>query len=200
MSSPTRKIVLTGAPGSGKSTICAELDRRHPGRFVVVPEAATQYYRALGKRWDELDLPRRRDAQRGIFRLQIEQEDRFAAANPDRTLLLDRGTIDGGAYWPDGPADYWRDLGTSEAEQLARYATVLVLETAAVIGLYDGPASNNVRFERANEAIENAKVLATLWSAHPRTHLIRATPELETKVAAVEALVMNAISGWRTGG
>lgn len=192
MSTPARKIVLTGAPGSGKSTICAALDARHPGRFVVVPEAATQYYRALGKRWDQLDLERRRDAQRGIYRLQVEQEERFAAEQPDRTLLLDRGTLDGAAYWPDGPLDYWRDLGTSEAEQLARYATVIVLETAAVIGLYDGPASNNVRFERANEAIENAKVLAALWSAHPRTHLIRATPELETKIAAVERIVMDA--------
>jgi len=193
MPSPARKIVLTGAPGSGKSTIGAALAARHPGTFVVVPEAATQYYRALGKRWDELDLSRRRDAQRGIFRLQIEQEDRFAAEHPDRTLLLDRGTIDGGAYWPDGPTEYWRDLGTSEAEQLLRYATVIVLETAAVIGLYDGPASNNVRFEGAKEAIENAAVLAALWSAHPRTHLVRATAELEDKIAAVERVVMDAM-------
>ena len=193
MPNAARTIVLTGAPGSGKSTICAALADRHPGRFVVVPEAATQYYRALGKRWDELDLARRRDAQRGIYRLQLEQEARFAAEHPDRTLLLDRGTLDGAAYWPDGPTEYWRDLGTSEAEQLARYATVIVLETAAVIGLYDGPASNNIRFERAHEAIENAKILAALWSAHPRTHLIRATPELGMKIAAVEGIVMAAL-------
>lgn len=186
-------IVLTGAPGSGKSTISAELDRRHPGKFVVVPEAATQYYRALGKRWDQLDLVRRREAQRGIYRLQIEQEERFAAEHPDRTLLLDRGTLDGSAYWPDGPEDYWRDLGTSREEQLARYACVIVLETAAVIGLYDGPASNNVRFEGAREAIENAKLLARIWSAHPKTHLVPATAELGTKIAAVEAIVLSEV-------
>jgi predicted ATPase len=194
MPAAPRKIVLTGAPGSGKSTICAALADRHPGRFCAVPEAATQYYRALGKRWDQLDLDRRRDAQRGIFKLQVAQEERFAALHPDRTLLLDRGTIDGAAYWPDGPLDYWRDLGTSEAQQLGRYATVIVLETAAAIGIYDGRASNEIRFEGAKEAIENAKVLAALWAAHPRTHLVPATPKLETKIAAVEEIVLATIA------
>ena len=185
-----RKIVLTGAPGSGKSTICRELDRRHPGRFVVVPEAATQYYTALGYRWNQLAIEQQREAQRGIFRLQVEQETRLADLHPTRTLLMDRGTIDGGAYWPEGAAAYWRDLGTSEAEQLARYATVIVLETAAAIGLYDGTASNAVRFEKAAEALENATLLARLWSAHPRTHLVAASRDMNVKVAAVERIVM----------
>ena len=186
------KIVLTGAPGSGKSTIACEIERRHPGKFIIVPEAATQVYLALGRKWNELTLEERRDAQRQMYELQLSQEAEVAVRHPDRAMLLDRGTIDGAAYWPDGPSDYWRDLGTSEAEQLARYATVIVLETAAVIGLYDGPASNNVRFERAHEAIENATVLAALWSAHPRTHFVPASRELETKVAAVERIVLAA--------
>jgi predicted ATPase len=188
-----RKIVLTGAPGSGKSTICRELAHRHPGKFIVVPEAATQYYLAIGSRWDRLDLERRREAQRGIFRLQVEQEKRLAELNPDVTLLMDRGTIDGAAYWPDGPAAYWRDLGTSETEQLSRYATVLILESAAAIGLYDGDNSNTVRFEKAAEALENAKLLAALWSAHPRTHLVPATPDIAAKVDRVEQIVMGLV-------
>lgn len=183
------KIVLTGAPGSGKSTIARELDRRHPGTFVVVPEAATQYYSALGLRWNQLDLDRQRDAQRGIYRLQREQEDRLAAAHPDRIMLLDRGTIDGSAYWPDGPDAYWVDLNTNEAAELARYDHVIVLETAAVIGLYDGDTSNHVRFEGAAEAIENARKLAALWSGHANITLVKAEHDLERKIAAVERII-----------
>ena len=188
------KIVLTGAPGSGKSTIARELDRRHPGRFIVVPEAATQYYTALGRRWNQLDIEQQREAQRGIYRLQIAQEERLAALHPDRVMLLDRGTIDGSAYWPDGPAAYWTDLGTTEDAEFARYSQVIVLETAAVIGVYDGHASNDVRFEGAAEAIENARKLAALWAGHANVTLVRAEPELERKIDAVSRLVLPSLA------
>ena len=183
------KIVLTGAPGSGKSTIAQALDRRHPGKFVIVPEAATQYYNALGRKWNQLDLEAQREAQRGIYRLQMEQETRLAARHPDRVMLLDRGSIDGSAYWPDGPAAYWTDLQTTEAIEFARYDRVIILETAAVIGIYDGDTSNAIRFEGAAEAIENSRKLAALWAGHGNLSLVRAEHDLETKIAAVERLI-----------
>src|SRR3954468_1134097 len=98
-----RRIVLTGGRGAGKTVVSAAIARADPGRFVLVPEAATQVYDLLCTRWDRLDLDGRRDVQRRIYRHQREQEDRAAAAHPDKTLLLDRGTIDGAAYWPEGP-------------------------------------------------------------------------------------------------
>jgi predicted ATPase len=183
------KIVLTGAPGSGKSTIARALEQRHPGQFIVVPEAATQYYSGLGRKWNQLTLEQQRDAQRAIYRLQLAQEERLRAENPGRVMLLDRGTIDGSAYWPDGPSAYWTDLGTTEDAQFGRYDHVIVLETAAVIGLYDGDASNHVRFEGAAEAIENARKLASLWAGHANVSLVRAEADLARKVDAVAAIV-----------
>ena len=184
------KIVLTGAPGSGKSTIALELCERYPRLFIAVPEAATQYYSALGFRWNQLAIEQQREAQRGIYRLQLAQEARVAALHPDKTLILDRGTIDGAAYWPDGPAAYWRDLGSSAQAELARYERVIVLQSTAAIGLYDGDASNQVRFEGAAEALENAKLLESLWAEHPRTAYVPAQADFKSKVAAVEALVL----------
>jgi predicted ATPase len=188
------KIVLTGAPGSGKSTIARELARRDPESFIVVPEAATQYYTSLGFRWDQLTIEQQREAQRGIYRLQIDQEQRLAALHPEKTFLMDRGTIDGAAYWPDGPAEYWRDLRTTESHEIARYAMVIVLESSAAIGLYDGDASNQVRFEDAEGALENAKLLGRLWAEHPNTHFVRAMRDLEEKIATVETLVRSVVS------
>src|SRR4051794_31788836 len=107
------RIVLTGGPGSGKTVVSRRIAAANPGRFVLVPEAATQVYTLLNTRWDRLDVNGRRDAQRRMYRLQLEQEQRIAEEHPDKSLLLDRGTIDGATYWPDGPDDFWRDVGTT---------------------------------------------------------------------------------------
>src|SRR3712207_2922358 len=101
--SALRRVVLTGGPGAGKTVVSAAIARADPSRFALVPEAATQVYDALRTRWDLLDLEGRRDVQRRIYRLQREQEERLARNFPGKVLLLDRGTIDGAAYWPEGP-------------------------------------------------------------------------------------------------
>jgi predicted ATPase len=153
------KVVLTGAPGSGKTVLTALLAAERPDRFAPVPEAATQVYARLRTRWDRLDRAGRYDAQRRMYHLQLEQEARLAADTPGKVLLLDRGTVDGAAYWPDGPEPFWRDVGTTHARELARYDAVILLETAAALGLYDGDASNAVRFEDASAALAAGETL-----------------------------------------
>src|SRR5580692_4883172 len=140
-SSQSRRIVLTGGPGAGKTVVSAEIIRRYPDRFILVPEAATQVYSALQTRWDRLDLEGKRDVQRRIYHHQRQQEDRAATAHPDKILLLDRGTIDGAAYWPEGPDAYWHDLGTTLSFELTRYDSVIWMQTSAALGIYDGDAS-----------------------------------------------------------
>ncbi|MCS7034965.1 MAG: ATP-binding protein [Phycisphaerae bacterium] len=188
------KYVLTGGPGAGKSVIVAEIVRRDP-RFVLVPEAATQVYRRLGTTWDRLDLHNRRAAQRQIYRLQLEQEARIAAENPGKTLLLDRGTIDGATYWPEGPEDYWRDLRTSLEAELSRYTGVIWMQTAAVIGIYDGAAGNEVRFEREPAAIESGRRLLELWGRHPQVRQVDAYQHLDDKITAVAAALREMMNG-----
>lgn len=189
MPDPTLKIVLTGGPGAGKSVITRALAERFAGRLTRVPEAATATYSSLGTRWDKLDLEGRRHVQRMIYRHQVAQEDDFAQRHPGKILLLDRGTIDGAAYWPDGPEAYWLDVGTTREIELARYTTVLWLETAAALGIYDGDASNEVRFEDAAGAVASGRTLLRLWNGHPNLHHVGAFVSVEDKIAAViEAL------------
>lgn len=182
-------IVITGGPGSGKTVITRALAEQQPERFALVPEAATQVYTALQTRWDKLDLSGRRIVQRRIYHLQLEQESRLARQHPDKTLLLDRGTIDGAAYWPEGPDDYWRDLGTRADIELARYDAVILLQTAATLGLYDGDASNTCRFEDASSAIAAGELLKQLWSAHPRVHEVNASLRIDHKIDQVRQVL-----------
>jgi predicted ATPase len=184
-----RRVVLTGGPGAGKTVVSAAIARADPARFVLVPEAATQVYDALRTRWDLLDPEGRRNVQRRIYRLQREQEERLAAEFPDKTLLLDRGTVDGAAYWPEGPADYWRDVGTTAQAELARYDKVIWMQTAAAVGAYDGHSSNPCRFENAEAAIASGNLLKALWAGHPNLLLVDAYPRLDEKIAAVRKLL-----------
>ena len=200
------KIVLTGAPGSGKSTAVARLGlaeafadwRARLGGVTVVREAATQVYSSRKQRWDELDLEQQRDAQRAIYNLQMAQESEAAAAAKvagHRVILLDRGSVDGAAYWPDGPAAYWQDLQTSAAVEIARYDAILLLESGAAIGIYDGKDSNDTRFEDAKAALENATKLAGLWSAHPHRREVAAESAFDRKLAHIAAVIEQFVSG-----
>lgn len=184
-----KKIVITGGPGAGKTVISRHFASTYPDRFVSVPEAATQLYDALQTRWDRLDVPARRDVQRKIYQLQIDQEQRTLAEHPRHILLLDRGTIDGAAYWPEGPADYWRDVGSSSPVELARYDAVIWMQSSAALGLYDGDSSNPRRFEHPQAAIASGELLVGLWKDHPVLRKVDAYRQLTDKIAAVQQVL-----------
>jgi hypothetical protein len=146
-------------------------------------------------RWDRLDEAGRRDVQRRIYRLQRSQEDRIAAEFPEKILILDRGTIDGAAYWPEGPGAYWTDLKTSHPAELSRYDAVVWMQTAAALGIYDGDESNSCRFEDPQSAIDSGVLLAKLWGDHPRLHRVDAYPELNQKLNSVVEVVTRIRTG-----
>lgn len=183
------RIVLTGGPGAGKTSVAMALVRERPDKLVHVPEAATQVYDGLGTRWDRLDDAGRREVQRRIYRLQLEQEARHAREHPGKVLLFDRGTVDGAAYWPQGADDYWQRLGTTHAAELARYDAVIWLETCAAVGAYDGAASNACRHEDPQAAIARGLLVLAAWEAHPRLARVDAYPTFEEKVAAVKQVL-----------
>jgi len=159
------RVALTGGPGAGKTT-AADLFRREIGdRVVIVPEAATILFQGGFPRSTEAHACR--VTQTAIFEVQRHLEDVQAALYPQRTLLCDRGTIDGAAYWPDGDNRYFEAVGTSLEIELERYDAVIFFETAAVGGIaIEG--GNPVRNESLDRAVELDRRLHALWSRHPR--------------------------------
>ena len=182
------KIVLTGGPGSGKTTLLARLAAATGA--AAVSEAATAVYAARQCRWDQLDDAGRRAVQRAIYEHQLAAEE-----VADRPLLLDRGTIDGAAYWPGGADAYWPAMNTTHAAELARYDAVILLESAAAVGAYDGPASNAARFEDAQAALASGRVLQELWRPHARQWHVPAYESFGQKYAAVHMIVDMLLAG-----
>jgi len=163
------RVVLTGGPGGGKTT-AADLLRREIGdRVIVVPEAATLLFSGGFPR--PVDPQARRSAQAAIYHVQRNLEDIQAAQYPDRVLLCDRGTVDGGAYWPDGSDDFFASVGSTHTTELDRYDAVIFFETAA-LGGHGFESENAFRTETQQQAIDLDARLRTLWMPHPRFTLI----------------------------
>lgn len=163
------RIVFTGGPGGGKTT-AADLFRRELGEsFVIVPETASLLFLAGFPRTE--DAQSVRATQAAIFHVQRNLEDVQTAHYPERILLCDRGTVDGGAYWPGGADEFYASLGTTLDAELARYAAVLFFESAAVGGIaIEG--GNRARIETIGEAAALDQKLRRIWSRHPRFHLV----------------------------
>ncbi|TNF01978.1 MAG: hypothetical protein EP326_03620 [Deltaproteobacteria bacterium] len=173
------KIVLTGGPGGGKTT-AADLFRRELGeKVVVVPEAATMLFSGGFPRTREHDAVRY--VQQAIYHVQTNIESVQTALYPERVLLCDRGTVDGGAYWKNGESDFFEFLGTSLEAELARYDAVIFFETAAV-GNMSIEGGNPTRNESIEEAINLDKKLKSLWEKHPNFTHVRHNTSFTKKI------------------
>lgn len=194
------RIVLTGGPGGGKTT-AADLFRREIGeRVVIVPEAGTMVFAG--------GFPRSKErqaivaAQKAIYHVQRNLEDVQSALFPDRILLCDRGTVDGGAYWPGDAHDFFETLGTTLDDELDRYDAVIFFESAAVGGM-SIEGGNPIRNESMKEAVALDERLKKLWSQHPRFILIPHNPSFFKKItfalAALDSIVASRKPGQRIG-
>jgi predicted ATPase len=173
------RVVLTGGPGGGKTT-AADLFRREIGdRVIVVPEAATLLFAGGFPRPTQSGA--QRSAQCAIYQVQRGLEDIQATQYPDRILLCDRGTVDGGAYWPDGAADFYDTVGSTHEDELARYDAVLFFETAA-LGDHGFESEIRYRTESQQQAIELDHRLRALWSPHPHFTVIPHTASFFRKM------------------
>jgi predicted ATPase len=161
-----RRIAVTGGPGAGKTTLWRELSSSYAEQVVAVPEVATlMFQHVFPAVQSEAD---RRAVQSAIFHVQRElervHEGRAAGA---QVLLCDRGTVDGGGYWPAGHEAFFAEMATSWERELARYDAVLFLESAAVGGLSIA-AGNAVRREDLAQAVAIDTRLRETWASHPR--------------------------------
>ena len=178
-----RRVVLTGGPGAGKTALL-ELVRHAVCQHVhILPESAGIVFGGGFPRED--DPTCRKAQQRAIFRVQRELEAVGDAHRP-AIVLCDRGTVDGVAYWPGEPAEFWASLHADPGEELARYDAVIHLRTPPA-GEYNH--RNPLRTETAAAAAEIDERILQAWSAHPRRHVVEASPRfIDKAVRAIELL------------
>lgn len=176
-----RRIAVTGGPGAGKTTLWRALAAQHPEELVAVPEVATLMFQYVFPQ--VRDPAERKAVQRAIFAVQKELETFYETRlEPGQMLLCDRGTPDGGGYWPGGHQDFFRNLDTDHQSELGRYDAVLFMESAAVGGLSIAEG-NHVRMEDLATAIEIDGRLRAVWQAHPRFVHVPHEQDFQVKIA-----------------
>lgn len=175
-----RFIAVTGGPGAGKTAVLEVVQRELCEHVVVLPESASILFRGGFPRI-ATDIGQRA-IQRSIYRIQIELERLAREQATAAVVLCDRGTVDSAAYWPQSPDSFWRDVGTTAAIELARYAAVLHLRTPSADGGYN--RSNPLRVETPEEARALDVRILEVWGAHPSRVIVDSSPDFLDKLAA----------------
>jgi predicted ATPase len=180
----TRRVVLTGGPGGGKTTVLDLIEGTRCEHVRVLPEVATILFGGGFPRSPEPAVIEA--AQRSIFYVQRELETAALAAGP-AVLLCDRGTIDGLAY-STSPMGLLESVGTSFDDELARYDVVIHLHTPTEALGYNNRA-NPLRTETAEEACALDARIAEVWAGHPRRFFVDATADFGVKARRVIELL-----------
>lgn len=182
------KIVVTGGPCAGKTTILSSLQQKLGDLGftpVIIGETATELILS-GIKPGPLD---NLDFERQIFQYMIEKEDRFEKAaqqikGEKKVIICDRGLVDISAYVSSRELD----LILGEANQTMvdirdkRYDAVIFLRSVAV----DAPdiytrANNAARRETLEEAkVSDERTLAG-WVGHPHVAIIDNSTDIKGK-------------------
>ncbi len=168
-----KRIVLTGGPGAGKTAVLELVRKSLCDHVRVLPESAGILFAGGFPRGTTSGL--RRAAQRAIFYVQRELETIDGEAAIE---LCDRGTVDSLAYWP-GPDDFFASVGTSLADQYARYHAVIHLRTPQPGDGYN--QLNPLRIETPAEAAAIDDRIAHAWAEHPRLYTVPASADFVAK-------------------
>ncbi len=182
----TSRIVITGAPGSGKTEFLNRL-RAYPelNGFAFFDELARQLL---------VENPsfrsHRREFHQEIYRRQVAREE----AARGKSFVTDRGTVDAFAFHPETA----QDVGTTITAEFQRYDLVIQLGSAATLG---SPyyIQDEIRTESIEDALAIEAALRSVWSPHQNYHFIAAQQDYEAKFALCLAAVRRRIGG-HTGG
>jgi predicted ATPase len=174
-----RRVVLTGGPRAGKSSVFSVLEQRLGATLGFGPEVATRLL-AEGH-----PVPSSEDEVRAFQQRVIEEQRRIEEAleesHPGRAHILDRGLPDGASYWPGGPEAFADHFDLHWETELRRYELVIHLEShvpeEAVVR--DG---NATRFETHEQALALDMRIRQIWEAHPGYLHLKARPRIEDKL------------------
>lgn len=184
------KVVVTGGPSGGKTTLIEALQKDLAGQVSVVAEAASILYRGGFPR--KTTALGRSHSQRAICFVQRELEDLVTAETDASLVICDRGSLDSIAYWPGSEADFFSSLQTSRDKELARYQWVLHLDTAES-SQFD--TTNPIRVESHKEAQALNDLIRSAWAGHPRRVILPHENDFLTKMQKARRVIQLILAG-----
>ena len=188
----SHKIVITGGPSGGKTTLIEALQKEMGSVVAVVPEAASILYRG--------GFPRIKSrtglfhAQHAIYNVQKELEDLIEAEHSKAKLVIcDRGSLDSIAYWPQSEKHFFKTLKTTRRKELLRYRWVIHLDTASR-PYYD--STNPIRTESFSEATLLNEKIKKAWAGHPHRLVVSHSKDFMSKMTLSLEVIRAILDGY----
>lgn len=186
------RIVLTGGPGSGKTSVLERLRRELESELHFVPEIATIVIGEIGTHPPLTDPVGTRRYNRLLSRMQRHAEEFAeiqARSDGKRALLQDRGVVDNAAYLPNGILDLEHILGSDRHHEYRHYDLVVILGPPPREVYEAGLKTNAVRYETYEQALALSERIERAWNEHPNVQLIASSADFATKFDAVRSTV-----------
>ena len=188
-----KKIVLTGGPGSGKTTVVGEIVKTFEPqgvKVIFVDETATYFILKGIKPFGDgsIDIV---DFQEIVMRMQLAKEEVFDRVaelyqNQDVLIIYDRGTLDNRAYLrseKEFEDVLVRIMGVSNiAELMDKYDAVINL-----VGRKDFYTTENnaARSEDPDKALALGDATLKSWLGHKNIKIVEPKDRMEDKVNEV---------------
>jgi len=185
------RIVLTGGPLAGKSSILAYLKKHFGSEIEIMPEIPTNFQKSIIKNDDFYGDFFKKDLNKFFFAVQAQLEAlhvKMAIRNNCRLVVFDRGLFDGAAYYPGTLEDFLLTNKTSQREIYNQYEGVIWLETLFNINKKEGLA---IRPHMKNEIVRAQKVSDNNlknWRDHSRFYQVNGGSIKEKKQSVLKII------------
>ena len=191
MAKSITRIVLTGGPAAGKTTLISrvikEFKKEDGWRVITIPETATELISGFGigpfPGCMSMEM-----FQYFVIADQLHKEQlalKAAETVPEEKVIIiyDRAVFDDKAYiTPEEFRETLAYFGKTEEELLSGYDAVMHLVTCAKGAEYAYNFGNAARYESVEDARRMDDRTIEAWSAHPHVHIIDNSVDFEDKI------------------
>lgn len=185
------KIVLTGGPMAGKSSILLHLEKYYSKKVQVIPEIATSFERIFFKNHYFFTKSLNNDLNKLFFFLQLRLEAIYSKVAKEKNvkiLVCDRGLFDGAAYCNGGVREFLSINNTSPKEMYDQYDVVIYLESLLKIDEKKSLAFRPLMKKEKNLILKISNSNLKNWKHHQNFHYVNGKTLKEKKIEVLNII------------